>query len=129
MLLSTLVNGVNIELTPKSLGKILNIPYLGLALNDIEMNDDQVFSRVYLPGQSPMVNNKIQLISSLIGRILAFNICPKTSSYHHYSRDLATCVYAIMAKFEVNCARVMFDTLIMEPFTFPPYCAILIHVF
>jgi len=40
--LSTLVNGIDIELTPKSLGKILNIPYQGLTLNEIEMTDDEV---------------------------------------------------------------------------------------
>ena len=113
MLLSTLVNGVDIELTPKSLGKILNIPYQGLTLNEVLMNDDEVFSRIYLPGQDPPVaNNKLQPIPKLIGCTLAYNICPKTDNYNYYFRNFATCVYAIMAKLEVNWAHVMFDTLV-----------------
>jgi len=103
VLLSTLVNGVDIELTPKSLEKILDISYQGLSLNEIELNDDEVFSRIYLPGQDPpMANNKLQPIPRFIGRILTYNIYPKSSSYNYYSRDLTTCVYAIMTKLEVN---------------------------
>ena len=130
MLFSTLVNGVNIELTPKSLEKILNIPHQGLTLNEIKMNDDEVFSRIYLPGQSPpMANNKLQPILRLIDRILASNICPKIGSYNYYFRDFTTCVYVIMAKLEVNWARVIFDTLVKEPSTFLPYGAFLTHIF
>jgi len=43
-----------------------------------------------------------------------------------YMETLATCVYAIMAKLEVNWARVMFDTLVKEPSTFLSYGAFLI---
>ena len=46
--------------------------------------------------------NKLQPISRLIGRILVYNICPKTESYNYYYRDLASRVYAIMAGLEVN---------------------------
>jgi len=49
-----------------------------------------------------MANNKLQPISGLICRILAYNICPKTGSYNYHSRDLTACVYAIMARLEVN---------------------------
>ena len=52
--LSTLVKGVEIKLTPKSLGRILHIPFHGLTLSEIEMTDDKVFSRIYLPGQGPL---------------------------------------------------------------------------
>ena len=67
------------------------------------MTDDEDFSRIYLLGQGPpMTNNKLQPIPQLIGRILAYNICPKTSSYNYYSRDLTSCVYVIMVGLEVN---------------------------
>jgi len=103
VLLSTLFNGVDIEFTRKSLGKILNIPYQGLTLNENDLNDDEVFSMIYMPGQGPpMANNKLQPIPQLICRILTYNICPKTDSYNYYSRDLVTSVYVIMAKLEVN---------------------------
>ena len=49
-----------------------------------------------------MTNNKLQLIPRLIGRILAYNIYSKTYSYNCNSRDLASCVYAIIAGLEVN---------------------------
>ena len=94
------------------------------------MNDDEVFAKIYLPGQGPpMTNNKFQLIPRLIGHILAYNICPKTGSYNYCSRDLATYDYAIMANLEVNWARVMFNTLVREPSTFLPYDAFLTHIF
>ena len=61
--LSTLVKGVDIKLTLKSLGRILNIPYHGLTLNEIEMTDEKVFSYIYLSGQGPpMTNTKLQPI-------------------------------------------------------------------
>jgi len=101
--LSTLVKGVNIKLTPISLDRILNIPYHGLNLSEINMTGEEVSSRIYLSGQGPpMTNNKLQLIPRLIGRILAYNICFKTGSYNYYSHDLASCVYTIIAGLEVN---------------------------
>ena len=94
---------MNIKLSPKSLGRIFSIPYHGLSINDITMDDAEVLSNMFLPGQGlPMTNNKLKPISRLIGRIIAYNICPKIGSYNYYSRDLATCVYAIMAGLEVN---------------------------
>ena len=76
-----------------------------------------------------MSNNKLKPIPRLIGRILAYNICPKTGSYNYYSRDLATCVYAIMAGLEVNWAKIIFNTLVKDHTSFLPYGAILSHVF
>ena len=95
-----------------------------------EITDDEVFSRIYLPSQDPlMANNKLQSIPKLIGHILAYNICPKTGSYNYYSRDLAICVYVIMAKLEVNWARIMFETLVKELSISLPYGAFLTQVF
>ena len=129
-MLSTLAIGININLTLKSLGKILNIPSHSVTLNEIEMDDEKVFSRIYLLGQGPpMANSKLQPIPRLIGRILAYNICVKMGSYNYYSHDLATCVYVIMAKFKVNCNRIMFDTLVKKPPIFLPYGVFLAHIF
>ena len=58
-----------------------------------------------------MANNRLQTVPQLIDRILAYNIYPKTDSYNYYSRDLAACVYAIMARLEVNWAKITFDII------------------
>ena len=88
----SMIKGVNIKLSPKSLGRIFSIPYHGLSINDISMDDAKVLLNMFLSGQGlPMFNNKLKPISRLIGRILTYNICPKAGSYNYYSRDLATC--------------------------------------
>ena len=126
----SLVKGINIKLSPKSIGRILSIPYNGLLLNDIEMDNAEVLSSIFLPGQGlTMTNNKLKPIPRLIGRILAYNICPKTGSYNYYSRELATCVYAIMAGLDVNWAKIIFDTIVKDHTSFLPYGAFLSHVF
>jgi len=113
VLLIILVKGIEIKLTSKSLSHILNILYHGLTLSEIEMTNEEVFFRIYLHGQGPpMTNNKLQPIPRLSGRIFAYNICFKTESYNYYSRDLASCVYAIIAGLEVNWAKIMFDTMV-----------------
>ena len=94
------------------------------------MIDDEVFPQIYLPGQDPlMINNKLQPIPRLIGRILAYNICPKIGSYNQYSCDLASCAYAIIVGLEVNWAKIIFDTMVKEHSSFLPYGAFLTHVF
>jgi len=52
-----------------------------------------------------MANNKLQPIPWVFRHIPAYNIYQKTDSYNYYSRDLAACVYAIMARLEVNWAK------------------------
>ena len=95
-ILSTIVKGTEIELTPRSLGKILHISYQDLTINDIHIDDEKVLSRIYLSGQgSLMADNKLQPIHRLITCIFVYNIRPKTRSYNYFSRELATCVYAI----------------------------------
>ena len=94
------------------------------------MDNDEVLSRIYLPSQGPsMANNKLQLIPRLIGRILTYNICLKTGSFNYYSYDLASCVYAIMAKLEVNWTQTIFDTLVKEHSSSLPYGAYLTFIF
>ena len=73
-----------------------------------------------------MANNKLQLILRLIGRILTYNICSKTGSFSYYSCDLASCVYAIMAKLEINWAQI---TLVKEHSSSLPYGAYLTFIF
>ena len=123
-----MVKGVNIKLSPKSLGRIFSITFHGLSINDINMDDAEVLSNMFLPGQGlPMSNNKLKPIPRLIGRILAYNICPKIGSYNYYSRD--TYVYTIMARLEVNWAKKIFDNLVKDHTSFLPYGAFLSHVF
>ena len=39
----SMVKGVNIKLSPKSLGRIFSVPYYSLSFNDIKMDDAEVF--------------------------------------------------------------------------------------
>jgi len=125
-----MVKGVHVKLTPKSLGRILSIPYHGLSLNDIDVDDKEVFSCIFLPDQGPpMTNTKLQPVPHLISRILAYNICPKIRSYNYFSRDLDTCVNVIMTGLEVNWAKFIFDNIVKEHTSFLPYGAFLSHCF
>ena len=106
-LFSTIVKETEIELSSRSLGKIFHISYRGLT--PILMDDEEVLSRIYLLGQGPpMANNKLTPIPRLIGYFHAYNICPKMESFN-YSRDVVACVYVIMAKLEVNWAKILVD--------------------
>jgi len=125
-----MVKDINIKLSPKSIARIFSIPYHDLSINDINMDDAEVLSNIFLPGQGlPMSNNKLKPIPRLIGRILAYNIFPKIGNYNYYSRDLATYVYVIMAGLEVNWEKIIFDTLVKDHTCFLPYGAFLSHVF
>ena len=129
-MLSTLIKGAEIKMSPRPLGRILCIPSHGLILSEIKMDDDEVLSRIYLPGHGPpMANTKLQPIPRLIARILAYNICQKIDSYNYYSCDLAACAYAIMARLEVNWAKLTSDIIVKVHFTFLPYGAFLANMF
>ena len=100
--LNTLVKVTEIELTVKSIEKILHIPYKGLDLKLI-CQTMKFLSKIFLLSQGlPMANNKLQPTSRLIGRNFAYNICSKNDSFNYFSRDLTACVYAIMDGLEVN---------------------------
>ena len=116
-----------ITYSPPPLGELtIGIRAISISIRAIS----EVLSSIFLPGQGlPMSNNKLKPIPRLIGRILAYNICPKTGSYNYYSRDLATCVYAIMAGLDVNWAKIIFDTLVKDHTSFLPCGAFLSHVF
>ena len=94
------------------------------------MDDEDVLGQIFLPGQHlPMSNNKLKPIPRLIGRILSYNICPKTGSYNYYSRELSSCVYAIMAGLDVNWAKIIFDTMVKFHSSFLPFGAFLTPIF
>jgi len=57
--LKTLVKDTNIELTSKSIDKILQIPYKGLKISYIEMTDEDVLSQIFLPGKGLPMANKL----------------------------------------------------------------------
>ena len=72
-----------------------------------------------------MTNTKLKPVPSLIGRILAYNIYPKTRSYNYYFHDLATCVYVIKVGLKVNWAKIIFDNIVKEHTSFLLYEAFL----
>ena len=47
----SMVKGINIKLSPKSIGRIFLISYHGLSINDINMDDAEVLSNIFFPGQ------------------------------------------------------------------------------
>ena len=78
------MKNIEIELTTKFIGKILHITFRGIEIDENEMDNEEVLSKVFLPGQGlPMANNKLQPTPKLIVRILA-NICPKTESFDYF---------------------------------------------
>jgi len=128
--LESYVKGVYFKLTIKQIGRILSIPYTGLTLDEIVMDDDDILNQIFLPGHHlPMANNKLKPIPRLIGRLLSYNICPKTGSFNYFSRELSSCVYAIMAGHDVNWAKIMFDTMVKNHSSFLPYGAFLTPIF
>lgn len=130
--LHTLVKGIEIELTVKQLGRLLNIPYTGISLDDVRIEDQNVLSnKIFLPGLGLPLNhsNKLRPIPRFIARILAYNLFPKTGSFHFISLDLAKALYAIMANIKVNWAEVYYHTLSVLPRGFLPFGAFLTHIF
>lgn len=67
--ISTLVKGIEIELTLKTLGQILNIPYKGVPLDKVKMSDKFLLANeILLPGKGlPLESNKLRPIPRLIG--------------------------------------------------------------
>jgi len=56
--ITSLVKNIEIELTTRTIGKALHIPYHGLSLDDIHMDNEEILSKIFLPGQGlPMTNN------------------------------------------------------------------------
>ena len=56
-------------------------------------------------------------------------ISAENLEYNYFSRDLVTCVYAIIAGLEVNWVKIMFDNIVKEHTSFLTYGAFLSHVF
>ena len=54
----SMVKCVNIKLSPKSLGHIFSVPYHGQSINDINMDDAEVLSNMFLPCQGLPMSNK-----------------------------------------------------------------------
>ena len=130
--IKTLVKGMEIELTTKTIGKIFNIPYQGVSLSSVRMNDSDLLSNhIFLPGHGKPLNNsnKLRPFPRFIARILAYNLFPKTGSFHFISLELAKAIYAIMGNIQVNWAEVYFDNFLTIPRGFLPYGAFLTKIF
>ena len=77
-----------------------------------------------------MTNTKLKpILVSLVVSFLTISAQKLRDSYNYYSRDLATCVYAIMAGLEVNWAKIIFDNIVKEHTSFLPYGVFLSHLF
>lgn len=130
--INTLVKGIEIDLNINTIGRILNIPYKGISLEKVRMNDQNILTNhIFLPGQGPPLNqsNKLRPIPRFIARILAYNLFPKTGSFNFISLDLAKALYAIMANIQVNWAEVYYQNLLVLPRGFLPYGAFLTYIF
>ena len=58
--LKTFVKAIELELTFKSIENILQIPYKGLELSEIDMSDEKILPKFFLHDQGlPMANNKL----------------------------------------------------------------------
>ena len=130
-LLSSLVKGIEIKLTPQIIGDILQIPSSGFSLQDVVMNDQNILNNhIFLPGKSlPMMSNKLRPIPRLVSRILSYNMIPKTSFFDLMSSELQVATYAIMANIKVNWALVMFEVFQRIPTTFHPFGCFLTKIF
>ena len=119
---SPLVKNTEIEITTRTIGKALHIPYRCPTLNEstwIMMKSSQ---KIFFPVK-PLPWQQLQPVPRLIGRILAYNICPKMRSFNYFSRELSACVYGIMARLDGNWAQIILDNLVKEHTTFLPYGA------
>ena len=131
-LLESNVKHVHIRLTPKRIGQILNIPFTGASLSDIEMNDHNIIHSMLKEGDqihAGMFTNSLTPNARIIGRIISHNILQKTGSFTYMSLDLAKCIYAIMGNIGVNWARVIYDTMTKPISTNLPFGCFLTRIF
>lgn len=131
--ITSLVKGKEISFSPKLLGKMLNIPYRGISLEDVSMDDEHILQNlIFLPGQGGIINHsqKLRPFPRFIARILAYNLYPKSGSFHFISLELAKALYAIMANIQVNWAEVYFENFLQIPYRgFLPFGALLTTIF
>jgi hypothetical protein len=129
--LSSLVKGIEVKLTPAIIGDILDIPCTGIQLHEVRMDNAALLKdHIYLPGKSsPMQNNKLRPIPRLVCRILAYNVLPKTGSFDHISGELAAATYAVMAGLKVNWSMVLFENMQRVPSSYLPYGCTLSKIF
>lgn len=64
-----------ISISYRRLGKILNIPFEGLDLNDTKMIGESILAKNFLPCQSLLMqNNNIQHLTRIIAHLFAYKI-------------------------------------------------------
>src|SRR5436189_553280 len=113
------IHKVQVIVTLRELGEILEIPYSGMRLEEVEIEDDRYKNMITKPNSPSKVEYKhLTPLGKIISRIVSYNILPKTGSFTHISNDQFKAMYAIVKHLEVNWARVIYETIKTKPSTF-----------
>src|SRR5436190_11666150 len=110
------IHRVQVIVTLRELGEILEIPYSGMRLEEVEVKDDMYKDMITKPNSPSKVDYKhLTSLGKIISRIVSYNILPKTGSYTHISNDQFKAMYAIVKHLEVNWARVIYEFIKTKP--------------
>ena len=110
------VHRVQVIITVRELGEILEIPFNGIRLEELEVKDDRYRDMITKPNSPSKVEYKhLTSLGKIIARIVSYNILPKTGSYTHISNDQFKAMYAIVKHTKVNWARVIYEIIKTKP--------------
>ena len=112
----TYIHRVQLIVSIRELEEILELPYSGMRLEEVEIENDK-YKEIIAKSNSPSkVEYKyLTSLGKIISRIVSYNILPKTGSYTHISNDQFKAMYAIVKHIEVNWARVIYEIIKTKP--------------
>ena len=115
-IIKTTIHRVQVIISLKEIGEILEIPSNGIRLEEVEVEDDKFKDMIAKPNSPSKIEYKhLTPLGKLISRIISYNILPKTGSYTHISNDQFKAMYAIVKHLEVNWARVIYEFIKTKP--------------
>ena len=115
----TTIHRVQVIISLKELGEILEVPSSGMRLEEVEIENDKFKDMIAKPNSRSKIEYKhLTPLGKLISRIISCNILPKTGSFTHISTDQYKAMYAIVKHLEVNRARVIYEFIKTKPTTF-----------
>ena len=115
-IIKTTIHRVQVTISLKEIGEILEIPSNGIRLEEVEVEDDKFKDMIAKPNSPSKIEYKhLTSLGKLISRIISYNILPKTGSYTHISNDQFKAMYAIVKHLEVNWARVIYEFIKTKP--------------
>src|SRR5436189_4896007 len=113
------IHKVQVIITLRELGEILEIPYSGMRLEEVEIENDKYKDMITKPNSPSKVEYKhLTPLGKIISRIVSYNILPKIGSYTHISNDQFKAMYAVVKHIEVNWARIIYEIIKTKPFHF-----------